>query len=74
MTTENLLPPGQHPGIEVPVELGPAHDANECVVNFEPEGAQHVLRKDDRFRVEAVLPANYPIEVAYWSSPAFVDI
>jgi hypothetical protein len=24
--------------------------------------------------VEAVLPANYPIEVAYWSSPAFVDI
>ena len=35
------------------------------LVSFEPEGSQLVLRKGDHFRVEAVLPADYPIEVAY---------
>jgi len=41
-------------------------DAEECVVNFEPEGAEHTLSRGDQFRVEAVLPADYPIEVAYY--------
>ncbi|HEY7793500.1 MAG TPA: transposase, partial [Gaiellaceae bacterium] len=27
MTAENLLSPGQHPGIEVPAKPGPAHAA-----------------------------------------------
>jgi hypothetical protein len=40
-------------------------DADECVVAFEPEGATHVLRKGDVFRVEAVLPVGHEIEVAY---------
>lgn len=40
-------------------------DAEECVVNFEPEGAQHVLRRGETIRVEAVLPHDYPVSIAY---------
>jgi hypothetical protein len=40
-------------------------DVPESVVHFEPEGASHVLRAGERFRVEAVLPRDYVIEVAY---------
>ena len=32
-------------------------DAPECVVHFEPEGASHVLREGDVFRVQAVAQA-----------------
>jgi hypothetical protein len=42
-----------------------ASDVPECCVYFEPEGASHVLRAGEHFRVEAVLPRDYVIEVAY---------
>ena len=34
-------------------------------MHFEPEGASHVLREGDVFRVEAVLPHDREIEIAY---------
>jgi hypothetical protein len=40
-------------------------DTPECLVSFEPEGAQHTLLQGDWFRVEAVLPRDREIEVAY---------
>ncbi|MGH3070912.1 MAG: hypothetical protein ACRDNB_01420 [Gaiellaceae bacterium] len=42
-----------------------ADDLQECVVHFEPEGAEYTLRRGDSFRVEAVLPPGYEIEIAY---------
>jgi hypothetical protein len=36
-----------------------------CTVHFEPEGAVHVLRAEDHFRVECVPPDGEPIEIAY---------
>jgi hypothetical protein len=47
-------------------------DAEKCTVHFEPEGATHVLRRGDMFRLEAVLPAGQEIEVAY--SPAAISV
>ncbi len=41
------------------------NDAPECTVYFEPEGAMHTLRKDDWFRVEAVLPADQRVEISH---------
>ena len=41
-------------------------DAAECTVHFEPDGAFHVLRADDEFRVDitrGTLPLH--IEIAY---------
>jgi hypothetical protein len=37
----------------------------ECTVYFEPEGAEHVLRAEDHFRVECVPPPGEPIEIGY---------
>ena len=42
-----------------------ASDVAECRVHFEPEGASHMLRAGEHFRVETVLPSEYVIEVAY---------
>jgi hypothetical protein len=42
-----------------------ARDVPECRVHFEPEGADHLLRAGDHFRIEAVLPRDYKIEVMY---------
>jgi hypothetical protein len=38
---------------------------DECKVTFEPEGARHVLRADDIFRVDITSPSAPQIEVAY---------
>jgi hypothetical protein len=32
---------------------------------FEPEGAEHLLREEDLFRVEAVPPPGEAVEIAY---------
>ena len=42
-----------------------AGNVPECRVHFEPEGAEYVLRKGEHFRVEAVLPRDYVIEITY---------
>jgi hypothetical protein len=45
--------------------IGCSSDVAECRVYFEPEGAEHMLRAGEHFRVEAVLPRDYVIELAY---------
>jgi hypothetical protein len=40
-------------------------DAPEVVVSFEPEGAQHTLRRDDWFKVEIVGPDRGDAELSY---------
>lgn len=45
-----------------------AEDVAECRVHFEPEGASHVLRAGEHFRLEAVLPRDHVIEVMYGPS------
>jgi hypothetical protein len=42
-----------------------ATDATGCVVYFEPEGAEHALGPGESFRVEAIHPVGYVIEVMY---------